>query len=99
MDKVLGLVGLLYKAHKAYIGAELLAHLDKCHFILLAHDLHSHTSLREKKKMLALEIQIDESYSMKELGEAVGKPPVSYIGIVDKKAANSLEEKLKKGDL
>lgn len=97
MEKVLGLVGLLYKAHKAYIGAELLAHLDKCYFVFVAKNLSSGTSLRYKKKILALDIPLDETFSMEELGAAVGKPPVSYIGIIDKKAANAILGKLKKG--
>lgn len=99
MEKVLGLMGLLYKAHKAYIGAELLAHLDKCYFVFVAKDLSSGTSLRYKKKMLASETPMDESFSMKELGDALGKPPVSFVGIVDKKAANAIISKMQKGDI
>ena len=91
-DNVLGFLGILFRGHKALIGMEA-RESNKGKMAFLAFD----ASENSKKDVNALleGIPVNKRYSKIELGEALGYPEVSFILIIDKKAAASLEEKEK----
>ncbi len=93
-DNVLGFIGILFRANKALIG-ETARLSKKGRIAFLATD----ASLATKKEIIHLckqsSIPLYEDYSKEELGNTVGYSEVSYILIIDKKAATSLEKKRK----
>ena len=93
-DNVLGFIGILFRANKAIIGES--ARLSKKGRVaFLAIDASEAT----KKEIIHLcktsSTPLYEDYSKGELGSAVGYSEVSYVLIIDKKAATSLEKKRK----
>lgn len=93
-SKALGFLGLLYLGRKAIIGEELLNYNKPLALLVAANDLTSGTALKELAKFERAGYQIDKTYSMEELGEALGHQRVSFIGIIGKKAALSYLAKI-----
>ncbi len=91
-DNVLGFLGILYRGHKALIGMEA-RESNKGRMAFLAYDASDNS--KKDVNSLIKGLPVNENYSKKELGEALGYPEVSLILIIDKKAAASLEKKEK----
>lgn len=99
-DDRLGLLGLLFVAHKALIGEELLAALPKVRLLLEATDAHSGTALSLERRAKSAHIPLIQEYSEAELGRALGRERITFIGLIDEKAAGAyLAKSRKKGDL
>lgn len=96
-DPRLGFLGLLFVSNRAIIGDDFLSHLDKVRFVVMANDIESGQGEKIKKKILARHIPTSESFSSIELGEALGRGGVNFIGITDKKAAMAYISKSMKG--
>ncbi len=92
MDNTLGFLGILFKGHKALIGMEA-KESDKGRMAFLAYDASENS--KKDVNHLIKDIPVNERYNKKELGEALGYPEVSFILVIDKKAALSLEKKRK----
>lgn len=92
-DRALGLIGMLYVSHRALIGEELAHSLGKVRLLIAGNDLSSAQSLSLLKKAETLALKVDTTYSSEELGSALGRKKVSFVGITEKKAANAYLEK------
>lgn len=93
----LGFLGLLYVAHKALIGEELIASLNKVALLLVASDAKSNQALSTKRRAQNAHIPLVEEFTEAELGEALGHPGITFIGIIDEKAAGAYVKKGKQG--
>lgn len=92
-----GFIGLLFKGDKLLIGKELQNHMDKVALFVMAKDASSNESERLKKKILrAHRPFLTTSLTKEEMGEALGRDEVTFIGITDKKAAFAFIEKTNK---
>jgi len=87
LDRALGLLGMLYVSHKALIGEELTHSLSKVYLLIASTNTSSsqYHSLLKKAKTLAL--KVDLTYQSEELGAALGREKVTFVGITDQKAA------------
>jgi ribosomal protein L7Ae-like RNA K-turn-binding protein len=93
----LGFLGLLYVAHKALIGEELFSSLHKVHLLLVATDATSNQALSTKRRAQNAHIPLIEEFTEAELGQALGHDSVTFIGIIDEKAAGAYLKKGKEG--
>ena len=92
---VLGFIGLLFRADKIQIGANLWHHIDEMKLFIKAKDATSGEALRFEKKIKSRHLRLLEvDLTMAELGLAVGRDEVTYLGVTDKKAAMALLSKL-----
>lgn len=88
-DRRLGLLGLLYVAHKALIGEELVASLSRCKLLIVASDAKSGQAAALRDKAKSRHLPLIDKYQAEELGRALGKDAVTAVGITDEKAAIS----------
>jgi ribosomal protein L7Ae-like RNA K-turn-binding protein len=95
--ELLGFLGLLYVGHKALIGEELVTRLLQVKLLIKATDATSNQALGLKRKAVNAHIPFVESFSEDELGSALGHENVTYIGIIDDKAAGAYLKKLTGG--
>mgnify|MGYP003595891119 CR=1 FL=1 len=93
----LGFLGLLYVAHKALIGEELYSSLSKVHLLIVAEDAHSNQALSTKRRAQSAHVPLLEEFTEAELGAALGHDSVTFIGIIDEKAAGAYLKKTKEG--
>jgi ribosomal protein L7Ae-like RNA K-turn-binding protein len=93
----LGFLGLLFVAHKALIGEELLSSLTKVHLLIVAKDATSNQALSTKRRAQNAHIPLYEEFTESELGAALGRDTVTFIGIIDEKAAGAYLKKTKEG--
>ena len=93
-DEILGFLGLLYKAHEALIGEELLHHLDSIHLLIASKGLTSGESRKTLEKAKRMEMKVITLFEQEELGNALGKAQVAFVGIKSKKASIALLKKL-----
>ena len=85
---LLGFIGLLYKAHKLEIGASLWQKKGQVKLFAKASDATSGEALHHQKKILSAHLPyLELPLSKGEIGAALGKEEVSFLGITDKKAA------------
>jgi ribosomal protein L7Ae-like RNA K-turn-binding protein len=95
--ELLGFLGLLYVGKKALIGEELTSRLGKVKLLIKASDATSNQALGLKRKAINAHIPFVESFTKDELGAALGHNDVTYIGIIDEKAAGAYLKKLTGG--
>jgi ribosomal protein L7Ae-like RNA K-turn-binding protein len=93
----LGFLGLLYVAHKALIGEELYSSLHKVALLLVAKDATSNQALSTKRRAQSAHVPMIEEFSEEELGAALGHDSVTFVGIIDEKAAGAYLKKTKEG--
>ncbi len=91
-DNVLGFLGILFRANKALIGEEARSS-KKGKLAFLASDASENT--KKETKTLTDVLPTLTTYTKSQLGSALGYEGISFILIVDKKAANSLLKKRK----
>lgn len=94
-NKKLGFLGILFRANKAFIGPTLDEKLLKMKLVIVATDISSSTSARMLSRIKENGIPYIKEFSVEELGFAVGRDKVNFIGISDIKAVNAY---LKKGE-
>ena len=90
MDKILSFLGLLNRGGKTLVGPALEKSLAKVHFLFLAKD----ASRLEQWLRRDLALPLDVTYTKVQLGEALGFPELSAIGITDNKAAKAMKMKI-----
>ncbi len=91
---LLGFIGLLFRANKIQIGANLWHHMDQVSLFLKAVDAKSGEALRYEKKIKSRHLPLLEvPLTMAELGSALGRSEVTFIGVLDKKAAMAVLSK------
>lgn len=91
---LLGFIGLLFRANKIQIGANLWHHIDEVSLFLKAKDANSGEALRYEKKIKSRHLPLVEvNLTMAELGSALGRAEVTYIGVMGKKAAMAVLSK------
>ena len=91
---LLGFIGLLFRANKIQIGANLWHHMDQVSLFLKAVDAKSGEALRYEKKIQSRHLPLLEvPLTMAELGSALGRNEVTFIGVLDKKAAMAVLSK------
>ena len=91
---LLGFIGLLFRANKIQIGANLWHHMDQVSLFLKANDASSGEALRYEKKIKSRHLPLLEvDLTMAELGSALGRNEVTYVGVMDKKAAMAVLSK------
>ena len=90
----LGFLGILYKAHKAEIGFQIQASWRRIALLIVSSDADSGESKRliEKAQREGKSVLFEELDS-EELGNALGKPKVSLIALLDPKAAKAYQNK------
>jgi ribosomal protein L7Ae-like RNA K-turn-binding protein len=93
----LGFLGLLYVAHKAVIGEELYSSLAKVRLLLVAKDATSNQALSTKRRATLAHVPLLEEFTEQELGNALGHDSVTFVGIIDEKAAGAYLKKTKEG--
>ncbi len=91
-DKALGFLGLLYVSGEAVIGEDL-GDLRKCKLLIAAKDASSNQALSLKRKAREMHLPMIEEYSKSELGHALGKGEVAFVGITESRAASAFIEK------
>lgn len=95
-DEKLGFLGLLYVAHKALIGEELLENFSKVKLLLMASDATSHQAQGLERKASLAHLPFLKEYTEEELGRALGHETITFIGIIDAKAAGAYLKKTTK---
>ncbi len=86
-DQSLGFLGILFVSRKALIGEELAARLDKCKLLIYATDAMSNQALGIRHKAELRHTPLYGKFTEEELGHALGRDKVTFVGIVDAKAA------------
>ena len=86
-DQSLGFLGLLFVSRKALIGEELSAKLEHCILLLNASDATSIQALGIRHKAELRHTPLYGKFTEEELGHALGRDKVTFVGIIDKKAA------------
>ena len=94
MDKVLSLLGLIYRARKMLLGEDVLNNLEAIKLIIIASDISDKSKIRYVKKCEYYKIQYIDRYNSEELSKAIGKNNIKVIGITDEGFKKSLLEKL-----
>ncbi|MCH3910130.1 MAG: hypothetical protein LKJ81_01305 [Bacilli bacterium] len=94
----LGFLGLLYVAHKAYIGEEMIDKFSKMKIIIMAKDATSSQATSTLKKAERMHLPVVKAYDEETLGRALGHEKVTFIGIIDSKAAAAFTKKAAEGD-
>jgi len=94
MDKVLTLLGLVYRANKLILGEEVLNNMKDVKLLFIASDASIKSKERYLKKCHYYSIQYIDNYSSEQLANALGKKTVKFIGITDRGFASSLLEKI-----
>ncbi len=85
---LLGFIGLLYKAQKLEIGASLWQKKGQVKLFSRAFDANSNEALHHQKQILSAHLPyLILPLSKGEIGAALGKEEVSFLGVTDKKAA------------
>ncbi|MCH5180229.1 MAG: ribosomal L7Ae/L30e/S12e/Gadd45 family protein [Erysipelotrichales bacterium] len=92
MINILQTLGLAYKAKRILIGEDIITSLKtkKVVLIILTSDVSDNTRKRFHDKAKFYDVDIIESFTKSDLGEALGKGYVSAIGILD----NKLKDKI-----
>lgn len=92
--EILGSLGLLFRGGRLLIGRPLQEKWDTLPLIAVANDISSGESARFLKKIeRAHRPLLRLPVSQEELGEALGRERVTFVGIPDKKAALALISK------
>lgn len=94
VDKVLGFIGILFRANKAIIG-ETARNSQKGRLGFVAKDASENSKKDARLHSERLGYPLYEDYTKEELGGALGYDSVSFLLITDKKAAIAIEEKRK----
>ena len=94
MDKVLNLLGLIYRAKKMVLGEEVYKQIKKVKYIIMASDISEASKVRVLKKIHYYQIEYLDKYSSAELSSAIGKNNIKLIGIIDEGFKKSLVEKI-----
>ena len=95
MDRVLQLLGLIYKAKRMILSEdEVLNHLSEIRFMIIASDISVKSKERFLKKCSYYKIEYTDKYTTEQLSSSIGKDNVKVIGITDKGFVKSLKEKL-----
>lgn len=95
MDKILQLLGLIYKAKKMVISEdEVLDHLSTIRYMFIANDISTKSKERFLKKCSYYKIDYSDKYSSEDLSKSIGKDNVKVIGITDKGFVKSIKEKI-----
>ena len=92
-DERLGFLGLLYVAHKVVIGEELIENFSKVSLLIMAKDATSNQSASLKRKAERNHLPLIEDFSKAEMGQALGHEEITFLGIIDKKAAGAYLKK------
>ena len=95
MNNKLGFLGILFRANSAKIGPDLEVNALKAKLVIVAKDITSNTGKAFLSRLKENNIPYIEEFSKSELGNAVGRDVVNYIGIFDSKAAKAY---LRKGE-
>lgn len=94
--QVLGFIGILFRANKLQIGSYLWHSMSEVKLFVKAKDADSGEAMRYEKKIRSAHLPLlVVDLSKEELGEAVGRDAVTFIGITDKKAALAFVSKVK----
>ncbi len=89
-NKKLSFLGLLHKGGNLLYGPELKSSYQKASLILENKGEESGERLRFRKKIKEANIAyLAEEFSEEELGDALGKSPISFVGILGKKAKDA----------
>ena len=83
MDRTLSLIGLAYRAHKAYLGEQCLENMKDVRFLFIASDASMKTRERYLKKCHYYHIDFCSDYDSSALSKALGKRNVKTVGISD----------------
>lgn len=95
MNAKLGFLGILFRANKARIGDELDKTLLKANLVIVASNAMSNTAQAFTRRLSEHAIPFKIEFTKEELGSAVGRNEVNFIGIYDSKAAKAY---LRKGE-
>lgn len=94
-QEILGSLGLLFRGGKVLIGKILQEKYQQIPLIAMAKDLDSGESARFLKKIQRAHRPLLElPFTKEELGAALGRDAVTFVGIDDKKAALALLTKV-----
>ena len=93
MHEALRFLGLLNRGGQLYFGPTLEMRLGKVALLFVANDARN--SDKMVKKATGLHIPIVSRFGKAELGQALGYDELSYVGIVNRKAAKAMQAKLK----
>lgn len=94
-ESILGFLGILYRAKKLEIGSSLWHQMPKVRLFLKASDADSGEAIRYEKKIKNAHLPyLELPFSKEELGGALGKSEVTFVGITDKKSALALISKI-----
>lgn len=83
MDRTLSLIGLAYRAHKAYLGQQCLENMKDIRFLFIASDASAKTRERYLKKCHYYHIDSCSDYDSIALSKALGKRNIRIVGISD----------------
>lgn len=93
LDKPLSFLGLLNKGGNLIFG-ETLLHSRNLELIILATDVAPAQGKKFEAFIAKNGLLVDRTYTKAQLGEALGYPALSAIGVRNKKAAKAYLEKL-----
>lgn len=94
-DEVLRLLGLAARAGGVVPGTDRVrtaARRDEVHFVLLAHDASENSREKLVPLLTAKKIPFQTTFSREELGEAVGRSPLSALGLSNASLARRARE-------
>ena len=95
MDSVLTLLGLVYRARKAFLGESVLDSLKDVKLMFLASDISEKSRERYLKKCAFYNIEHIDGFSSEELSNALGKKNIKVIGVIDEGFKTSILKKMK----
>lgn len=94
MDDVLQTLGFVRKAGKIILGEEVLKQASKIKLMFIASDISEKSRERLEKKCFYYQIKHVDSYTGKQLSDAIGRNNVKVLGIADRNFADMLNKKL-----
>ncbi len=93
-----GMLGILNRAGLLAFGYDALTKMRKAALVLLAGDASPASLAKIASAAKRQGIEVLTVGSKAELGAPLGYPELSAVAILSRKGANSLKEKLQKGD-
>ncbi|MFA5692758.1 MAG: hypothetical protein WC907_03995 [Acholeplasmataceae bacterium] len=87
-------LGLAYRANKIVLGTDLVINqMSKLTLVLIANNANKNTVRKVLNKTKTYNVLVNDSYSINELSNAIGKHNIQVIGITDSGFKNLLKKK------
>ena len=93
-----GMLGILNRAKLIVFGPAVAGSMRKASLLLLAKDGSSWTIKECLAKANEFHVRVHYVETKEELGAPLGRPELTAVAVTSKKAADSLLEKLQKGE-